>query len=323
MPDTKPCPPFSLLMAVYEGDSVAYLRRALLSNTLEQSRVPAQLVVVRDGPVPAALESFLGDVPTLLLARFAEAGKAAQTPTINIVRLPRNGGLAHALNKGLAVCRYDLVARADSDDVAVPSRFAALLPMIDGSHTPVCDVIGSAIREFSGDERHPGQIRRLPEAGEALQTYARLQSPLHHPSVAFRKSVVLAAGGYPEHSGRFEDYLLWERLIMRGSRIANLPEPLVLYRVNAGAYERRGGWSMFRDELALQRQFHADGFTTTVQFLRNVMVRAVYRLLPRSIRQAGYRLLTAVHNRARPQTPTTHPSSSLSPSPSSPSTRGH
>lgn len=52
-----------------------------------------------------------------------------------------------------------------------------------------------------------------------------MRSPLHHPSVIFRKSVVSAAGGYPENIGRFEDYLLWERLILNGAVLHNVPTP--------------------------------------------------------------------------------------------------
>ena len=298
MADAMKPSPFSLLMAVYEGDHVPYLRRAVLSNTVEQSRAPAQVVVVRDGPVPQPLQDFLDALPAVLHSAFEHSGRADAAPDVTVVPLERNQGLAHALNQGLRVCRYEVVVRADSDDIAMPKRCELLVPCVqepvDG--VPV-DVVGSAIREFSGDEHHLGQIRRLPAGGAALRDYARLQSPLHHPSVAFRASVVRAAGGYPERAGRFEDYLLWERLMLRGARMANLPEPLVLYRVDAGAYERRGGCTMFRDELVLQRRFRADGFTTTAQFIRNIAVRAVYRLLPTGLRRLGYRVVTALRGR--------------------------
>ena len=122
--------------------------------------------------------------------------------------------------------------------------------------------MGSAIREFTDDERQPGQIRMLPAEGADLEKYARMQSPVHHPSVVFRKSAVLAAGGYPEDAGRFEDYLLWERMMLNHAQFLNMPEPLVLYRTNQEAYERRGGWDMFREELRLQWRFLRDGFTS-------------------------------------------------------------
>ena len=44
--------PFSVLMPVYRGDHAPHVRRAIESNTVAQTRPPAQLVIVRDGPVP-------------------------------------------------------------------------------------------------------------------------------------------------------------------------------------------------------------------------------------------------------------------------------
>jgi glycosyltransferase involved in cell wall biosynthesis len=331
----EPAPPFAVLMAVYAGDRVDFVRRAVLSNTLEQTRVPAQLVVVRDGPVPEAMQRFLDGLSSWLAGRFAQADRfgnepapgnadasgegnpagGADSPEVTVIELKRNSGLAHALNQGLRRCSYDLVARADSDDIALPQRFATIIPLLDDAHEVShrdvrgerqdprgvrragrCDVVGSAIREFSGDEHRLGQVRTLPAGGKALLDFARARSPLHHPSVAFRKSVVQGVGGYPEHGGRYEDYLLWERLILAGARLRNVPEPLVLYRVDAGAYQRRGGWAMFRDELALQRRFRADGFTTGFQYARNVGIRALYRLLPTGLRRFGYHALTALRN---------------------------
>ncbi|MCI1649348.1 glycosyltransferase [Bifidobacterium tibiigranuli] len=314
--ETPMTPPFSVLMAVYAGDERDYLRRAVLSNTLEQTCVPTQLVIVRDGPVPASIQAFLDGLDVWLGKAFAQVGRHDSLPEITVLELARNSGLAHALNQGLRRCRYDLVARADSDDISLPARFATIIPLLDGphgeshrapqhdsrgerEHVGHYDIVGSAIREFSGDERHPGQARTLPAGGKKLLDFARVQSPLHHPSVAFRKSAVQRVGGYPEHSGRFEDYLLWERLILAGARLHNVAEPLVLYRVDAGAYQRRGGWAMFRDELALQRRFRADGFTSAAQFVRNVAIRALYRLMPTGLRKLGYRALIALRNAGR------------------------
>ena len=47
-----------------------------------------------------------------------------------------------------------------------------------------------------------------------------------------------------------EDYLLFARMVDAGARPANLAEPLVCYRVGAGAYARRGGRQLLRSELA-------------------------------------------------------------------------
>lgn len=91
--------------------------------------------------------------------------------------------------------------------------------------------------------------------------------------------------------------MLWEQLMLRHARFYNVPEALVLYRVDAGAYQRRGGLGMFRDELQLQLKFLHDGFVGLPQFLRNTLVRAIYRLLPTGFRKSCYHLLVAVRNR--------------------------
>lgn len=292
---------FCVLMSVYRGDALAHLERAVRSATVEQNIPPNQLVIVRDGPVAADVQAFLDGLEGTVAGWFASQSRGTDSaPKISAVPLERNQGLAHALNVGLAHCEYELVARADADDISLPSRFATMLPLFDGASE--VGVAGSAIQEFSGDEENAwdeasrGQVRVLPSGGRELEKFARIQSPLHHPSVVFRKSAVLAAGGYPEHAGRFEDYLLWERLMLRGVAFVNVSEVLVLYRVDAGAYERRGGWEMFREELRLQRWFLHDGFVSAPQFVRNVAIRACYRLIPTGVRRNMYRMLVKLRN---------------------------
>jgi hypothetical protein len=72
---------------------------------------------------------------------------------------------------------------------------------------------------------------------------------------------------------------------------------LVYYRIGAGAYARRGGKALLRSELALQRRFRELGITNRRQYLRNVLVRGGYRLVPEALRKTAYRALIA--NRGR------------------------
>nr|WP_231129456.1 glycosyltransferase [Bifidobacterium choloepi] len=338
-------------MSVYAGNDIAQFERAVQSGTIEQTLPPDQVVIVRDGPVSIDVQRFLDTLQQTIDVWFSIADPAVSAPKVTVVTLERNDGLAHALNEGLKHCDYDIVARADADDISLPERFAkTIVHFADrpsaGSHrrkdaTGRVDVLGSAIQEFTEiDTRHRaadgknsndphdsagnapadgssnaparpherrtldndygrrklGQVRLLPAEGEELRRYARMQSPVHHPSVVFRKSAVLAAGGYPEDAGRFEDYLLWARMMVGGAVFMNVPEPLVLYRADDGAFERRGGGQMFRDEWRLQRQFRREGFTTAWQFWRNVGTRAVYRLVPTSVREKAYHLLVARRN---------------------------
>ena len=190
-------PQFSLLMSVYANDSLPQVERAIASATVEQSLPPTQIVIIRDGRVPDDIARFLQGLPETVADWFSRSGVSSRPrPEVTVVPLEVNQGLAHALNEGLRRCRYDVVARADSDDISLPERFATMMPLFAADRAPAIDIAGSAIQEFTGEENRNGQVRTLPREGAELERFARMQSPLHHPSVVFRKSVVLAAGGF-------------------------------------------------------------------------------------------------------------------------------
>lgn len=263
---------FTVLLPVYAGDNAVFLHRAFRSATTDQNLRPDALVVVQDGPIGALLGDTLADLV-----------RSSPVP-VEVVRLPENVGLARSLDAGLRVCPTEIVARVDADDVSLPHRFAVQVPLVrDG-----LDLVGSAIAEFTDDEERPGLVRVPPLTSVEIAQYARFHDPFNHPSVVYRRSAVTAAGGYRELD-RMEDYWLFTRMIAAGARTGNLAEPLVLYRVGAGAYRRRGGLRMLRSELELQRRLRADGFTSRAEMARNVVVRGGYRLVPEVLRRPAYR----------------------------------
>lgn len=287
---------FSLLLPVYGGDRPQFLREAFASAIDEQSRRPNQVILVRDGPVPGELTRCLDELT------------AASPVPVTRVDLEHNGGLGAALDRGLAASHYDVVARMDADDVCLPHRFAAQLPLIEAG----ADVAGAGLLEF---ERDTGTIagRRIPPCDPAeIAARARFHDPLNHPTIVYRCSAVRAAGGY-RHFPLMEDYWLFARMIAGGARVVNTAEPLVYYRVGAGAYARRGGYALLRSELRLQRQLRREGFTSRAQFLRNVLIRGGYRIAPERIRRAAYRRLIAPYGERgrRPADPAPEPTPSL------------
>jgi hypothetical protein len=50
---------------------------------------------------------------------------------------------------------------------------------------------------------------------------------------------------------------------------------------------------LLRSELRLQREFRRRGFTTLAEYVRNVIVRGGYRLIPWWLRRAVYRPIVA------------------------------
>ena len=265
---------FSVLLPVYRGDDAGHLERGFRSVTQDQTLRPDEVVVVRDGPVGAEVAAVLGRLADL-----------TDIP-VRVVELPHNLGLARALERGLEACRHEIVARADADDISLPERFAVQIPMVASAY----DIVGSAIWEFEEDEDERGMVR-VPPTDAGIAEAARFRDPFNHPSVVYRRSAVAAVGGY-QHLDLMEDYLLFARMLAAGAHAQNVTDPLVLYRVGAGAYARRGGRRLLASELALQRTLHGEGFVSTPQLVRNVIVRAGYRLVPERLRAAGYRAYT-------------------------------
>src|SRR5690606_5739659 len=139
---------------------------------------------------------------------------------VSFVHLEHNRGLGPALDAGLRAARHDIVARMDADDVAMPHRFQTQVPLVRAG----ADLVGAG--------------------------HSRLHDPFNHPTVGYRRSAVVAAGGYGDLP-LMEDYWLFVRMIANGARMINVAEPLVYYRVGDGAYERRGGRDLLRSELRL------------------------------------------------------------------------
>ncbi len=267
--------PFSLLLSVYDGDRPDYIRRAFRSAVDDQTVRPDQVIIVRDGPVRAELAECLAELQ-------------AQSPVpVTLVPLPHKSGLGPALDAGLAASWFDVVARMDADDVAMPHRFEVELPLMKDA-----DIVGAGLLEFVEDTDDIVGQRVPPTDPAQIRRYARMHDPFNHPTVVYRRHAVLAAGGYGDLP-LMEDYALFARMLSSGARAINVAEPLVFYRVGARSFKRRGGAELLRSELRLQREFRRLHFTSRAEYLRNVIVRGGYRLIPWWCRRAVYRPIVA------------------------------
>ncbi len=268
--------PFALLLPVYFRDDPDYLRTAFRSAVHDQTVRPDHVLLVRDGPVPEPLDTCIAEL-------------CADSPVpVNVVRVERSTGLGPALDAGLAASPHDIVARMDADDIALPNRFEVQLPLIRAG----ADIVGAGLIEFETDPAAPGRRRVPPTDPDDIRRYARIHDPFNHPTVVYRRKAVVAAGGYGDLP-LMEDYWLFSRMLAAGARAMNVAEPLVYYRVGAGAYQRRGGREQLRSELALQKRLRDTGLISRVQYVRNVIVRGGYRLLPWRVRRTIYRLVVA------------------------------
>jgi glycosyltransferase involved in cell wall biosynthesis len=159
-------------------------------------------------------------------------------PRIRVICRP-NTGIVGALNDGIAAARGEFIARMDADDVSLPARLERQLAFLD-SHAE-CLAVGTDVL-FIDPEGAP-LIQRNPalhHAGIVAELLEGNGGALIHPSVVFRRSALVACGGYRAEAVHIEDLDLYLRLMSRGT-LANLPEALLLYRQHAASINHTKG----------------------------------------------------------------------------------
>lgn len=216
---------YSVLMSVYAKDKPEYLELAI-DSMLRQTIPPEQFVIVVDGVVPDEIGKVIVEY---------EKDKALFT----VLWLKANKGLANALNKGLNVCRNEFVARMDADDISLPNRCEKELECFEkNKDLAIC---GCNIDEFYGNVSNIKTSRIVPDKYEDILKFMRKRQPFNHPTVMYRKSCVLACGGYPLLR-RKEDFDLFSRMLKKRYYALNIDESLYLYRVDENNYKRRKSW---------------------------------------------------------------------------------
>jgi glycosyltransferase involved in cell wall biosynthesis len=263
-------PGLSVLLSLYYGDDPEFLHFAM--GSLEEQTVTAnEIVIVKDGPLTESLERVaLSFEPRL---------------PIRSVQLVRNAGRGLALQKAVPECHFPLVAIMDADDICAPDRFEKQLRYLE-AHDEV-DAVGGWIAEFDHDPDIVNSVRRVPLGGEDLMKWARKRNPLNQMTVMFRKHAVLAAGNY-QHMPGFEDYYLWVRMLLAGSKLANLDDVLVFARCGNGMQARRGGLRYAREEIRFQLTLAKIGFISSRECAMNILARTPVRLAPPSLRGKLY-----------------------------------
>jgi glycosyltransferase involved in cell wall biosynthesis len=212
-------PLISVVMSVYNGGSQL---PAAMESILRQTVQDLEFIVINDGSRDDTLEC---------LRHYARTD-----PRLRVISR-NNCGLTASLNEGLRLARGEFVARMDADDRASPERLARQTEAMQ--QDPELVAIGSWARciEESG---HPVFTWRTPERHEEIDARHVSGEPgaLIHPTAVIRRTALIRAQGYDESFETAQDLDLWLRLAESG-RLANLPEPLLDYRLGLHAITQR------------------------------------------------------------------------------------
>lgn len=144
-------------------------------------------------------------------------------------------GVSDALNTGLMFCRGEYVARMDSDDVMKSDRLSIQISTLKehpeivllGSNIDFIDEIGSKLTSDKYPENHD----------EIIMEFTR-RNPFAHPSVIYKKNIVMGLGGYRKFFEPAEDLDLWLRVSKVG-RLYNVQKSLIQYRIHANQITRK------------------------------------------------------------------------------------
>ena len=259
----------SVLMSVYKNDIAQNVKTAV-ESIINQTFRPSQVVIVVDGPVPDETTKTLEELKEL----YSE---------VEIYPLEQNVGLGNALKEGMTHCGNEIVARMDSDDIAVEDRFEKQIKKFEEDSE--LSIVGSNIAEFIGDKDNVVSIRSVPEKHEDICKYLKKRCPFNHMTVMFKKSEVEKAGGYL-HWFYNEDSYLWARMYLAGCKFANIPENLVYARINEATFQRRGGYKYYKSERDLFKFMYKNKIIGWGEYQKAKAIRFVIQvLMPNSVRK--------------------------------------
>lgn len=201
-----------------------------LVSVLAQTFTDFECLVINDGSTDhtaEVVERFLAD------------------PRFRLINLAKVG-LCAALNHGISLCRASLIARMDADDVMFPERLAVQVaymhekPEIAGCSSDFWLINETGFRI--------GEVRCPLTSTDAIERHLRAggQVIYSHPTVMYRREIVLGVGGYRSEYFPSEDVDLFVRMLEIGKPVLNLPTALIKVRVHAASVSSTSAVRQFR-----------------------------------------------------------------------------
>ena len=260
---------YSVLMSLYKKEHPEYLRLSL-DSMISQTVKPDEIVLVEDGPLTDELYMVVDEYKDHL----------------TIVVNGKNLGLGLALNEGLKVCRNEFVVRMDTDDISKPDRCEKQLKRFE--EKPDLSIVGSHIDEFVGTKENVISQRRVPLTSEDIYDYAKRRSAFNHPAVMYRKSAVIAEGGYADLK-RNQDVDLFGRMLFKGYIAENVDESLLWFRSSDELAARRKSWENTKSYITTIKKFWKMGYSSFSDYAMVAVAQTGMYILPLGVQNWVYK----------------------------------
>ena len=235
--------PVSVVIPCYDCEDT--IERAVKS-VADQSRRPAELILVLDGPNDSLLKTL-----EALRSRYGE-------DWIRIVVLDSNSGPSAARNAGWDVSSQHYIAFLDADDAWHLRKIEVQLDYME-THREIS--LTGHRRRLLGTTEAPASIPEQYRVKHPSIARALLSNPIPTPSAMLRRELPFRFTTDKRYS---EDYLLWAQIMSGGYSTAVID--LELAYISKAAYGESGLsghlWRMEKGELDTYRRLWQDAVIT-------------------------------------------------------------
>lgn len=197
-------PLISVLFPVYNSEK--FLKEAI-DSILNQTYAHFEFIIIDDCSTDSSVEII----------------KSYQDERIIFIQKEKNTGYTDSLNMGIQMAKGKYLARMDSDDISMPTRFAKQIDILEQNEEIV--LCGADVQIIDSQSK-----TRIPYTHEDILIQLLEKTAFTHPVTMIRKSTLWDNQlTYDRNLEPSEDYDLWVKLAFLG-KTANHPDVLLHYR---------------------------------------------------------------------------------------------
>ena len=167
---------------------------------------------------------------------------ATKDTRLRVYHFSENQGEPAVMQFAMDMLNYmnvEYVARMDADDICVPHRFEKQVQYLDNH--PEIDILGSNALLFNdGQTDKMSKVSTLPLLDKDIKAHFSLaRDNIINPSSMWRHSSIKALEINYAQTATAPDFHMWVQCALHKKTFANLPEPLLLYRLHPGQESKK------------------------------------------------------------------------------------
>ena len=194
-------------MPVYNGERFI---RETIDSILNQTYQNFEFIIIDDGSTDSTQQII----------------DSYHDKRIILLGLIKNQGVSNARNMGTDLSKGEFIAFCDADDLYAPDRLQTQLDFL--TRNPAVDVCGSYFLVLEDGQE---TLIKHPTTDQEIKEHFFTGNCIGQPSV-MGKSAVFRKYKYNPELQASEDFDLWARMASDGVVFANVPYPLVKYRLH-------------------------------------------------------------------------------------------